>query len=273
MDAPYGWNALDEAIYGLARSTSELPEVFRRLTEGHLFALMPYHPEMEGAAIKLENGSPCHFVMVEAKEGESVALFTSLERAEESLAKAGVPPKKFLPGAMTARQMLEVLGKMNIPAILNSGCATGAFVMPPDLMRDLASGVALQPKPIAPRGSEERTFRVIDPADYPTDLIQPLFECLRRHREFLAAWVLRRPDPTAEGGTWYEFILLMQPRNEEIVHDFNLVLASSFEPPDAVSFGLIDENDDAYIKAFVSAAAPFYSSPGFRYARLSPLLD
>ena len=28
------WNGLDKAIFRLAKSTAELPEVFRRLTEG-----------------------------------------------------------------------------------------------------------------------------------------------------------------------------------------------------------------------------------------------
>ena len=37
-----------------------------------------------------------------------------------------------------------------------------------------------------------------------------------------AAWVLRRPEPTAAGGAHYQVMLLMDPRDEVIVHEFIL---------------------------------------------------
>ena len=253
------WNGLDKAIFRLGKSTAELPEVFRRLTEGELCALMPFHPEIVDTQMQIQNGSPFNFIMTQDEEGEAVMLFSSEARAEEGLKAGQGAPNTDCTAKMPARQMLEILGKMNMRALLNQSCTTGCFTLPPDLMRDLASGVALQPLPLGTE-SQEQVLSVVDPADYPTDLIQPLFESLRKHPEFRAAWVLRHPEPTPAGGVHYQIMLLMDPRDEVIVHDFNLVLVSASREQDEVSFGLLDEDDHGYTQALLKQATPFYTA-------------
>jgi hypothetical protein len=264
MPMPYDWNDLDQAIYALQRSKAALPDLFRALAQGKLCALMPYHPEMEDAGLKLENGMQCPFLMLEEEEGTAVALFSSPERAEEAMKKGGVE-NKFCVGAMPAKQMLEVIGKMNLHASLNNGCATGAFIFGPDLMRDLASGAALEPKGTGP--TENVIANVIGPADYPTDVIQPLFEILRRHRAFRAAWIARRKEPTRNGGSQYQIFILMQPRDEQALHDFNIVLQTVRKEPDDVWFGCVDENDGDGGRYLLERAIPFYTAPDFKGAR------
>lgn len=256
------WNDLDRAIFALRRSQAELPEVFRQLTAGRLCALVPYHPEIVDTTMEIENGSRFHFVMTRDEEGDAVMLFTSEMRAEEAMTAGNVAPNTYATASMDAREMLEILGAMNLRALLNRSCTTGCFVMPPDLMRDLASGAALQPRPLR-AATEELALQLIDPADYPTDLLQPLFESLRKHPEFRAAWVLRRSEPSPDGGTHYQIMLLMDPRDESVVHDFNVVLVAACRAPDAVSFGLLDEKDEAYTRSLLEQAQPFYRAIGF----------
>jgi hypothetical protein len=178
MPVPYDWNELDQAIFALQRSKSALPDVYRALPKGELCALMPYHPELDGTEFKLENGMEFPFVMFDESEGPTVALFSSEARAEEGMNKGGVAENTFCVATLRAEQMLEILGTMNLRASLNKSCATGSFFFGPDLMRDLVNGKALEPLETDP--TEERTVDLIDPADYPTDVIQPLFETLRR---------------------------------------------------------------------------------------------
>jgi SseB protein C-terminal domain len=265
MPMPYDWNELDRAIFALQRSKAALPDVFRALPEGNLCALMPYHPELEGGALKLENGMQCPFVMFEEEEGTTVALFSSEARAEEGLKKGGVKENTFAVGAMPAKQMLEVIGKMNLHASMNKGCATGTFFFGPDLMRDLVSGKALEPLDTGP--TEQRTLDLIDPADYPTDMIQPLFETLRRYRSFRAAWICRRREPAPGGGAHYQFLLLMQPRDEKARYDFNIVLQTVRDESDDVSFDCVDEKDEEYIRYLLERAMPFYTAPDFKGGR------
>ena len=47
--------------------------------------------------------------------------------------------------------------------------------------------------------TEHGKCNIVNPADYPTHLIQPAFEIMRRHKNFRAAWVLSRI--TTEPGT------------------------------------------------------------------------
>jgi hypothetical protein len=42
----------------IRQKTAALPEVHRQLTERNLCALMPYHPEIEGDTLRIQNGSP-----------------------------------------------------------------------------------------------------------------------------------------------------------------------------------------------------------------------
>ena len=59
----------------------------------------------------------------------------------------------------------------------------------------------------------------------------------------------------------------MDPRDEVIVHDFNLVLVSACREPDAVSFGMLDEDDHAYTQSLLKQATPFYAAPDFDRGR------
>jgi hypothetical protein len=264
MPVPFDWNELDKAIFALGRSKSALPDVYRALPKRELCALVRYHPELDGA-FELKNGMPCPFIMFEKEEGTTVMLFSSEARAEEGMKKGGVAENTLCVATMRAEQMLEVIGKMNLHAILNRSCTTGSFFFGPDLMLDLVNGKALEPLGSGP--AEEHTVDLIDAADYPTDVIQPLFETLRRHRSFRAAWVTRRKEPTPLGGAHYQFLLLAQPKDEKATHDFNIVLQTVRKEPDDVSFGCVDEDDTDYVRYLLERAIPFYTAPDFKGAR------
>ena len=58
MSDQHGWNELGEAIFRLTKRTAELPEGFRRLREGYVCALIPYHAENVDTSMRSQNGSP-----------------------------------------------------------------------------------------------------------------------------------------------------------------------------------------------------------------------
>jgi hypothetical protein len=74
VSSPYDWNDLDRAIQAACKSTAALPEVFRQFIEGELCALMPYHPELEGADLQIKNGSPFQFVRLRAEKRDEVSF-------------------------------------------------------------------------------------------------------------------------------------------------------------------------------------------------------
>ncbi|MGH7953709.1 MAG: SseB family protein [Limisphaerales bacterium] len=247
-------NALDRAIMALRRSAAATPEFYRQLRQGELWFLVPYHPEVEGEVLEIKNGSPLPFAMLQDKEGEIVPLFSSEARLEEGLRNGSVPPHTYSAGDMPALQVLEILGKTGLRAVLNKGCATGEIVIPANLMRDLADGSALKPSPVKSQ-SETKALKILNPADYPTDLIQPAFEFMRRHKHFRAAWIFLNGENPAR----YQFLILMHPQDATLFHDLNMTIqAARVKTKDEVELGLLDEKDSESIAQLFKQAPAFY---------------
>ena len=249
----------------LKRSQAGAPELYRQLITGELCFLLPYHPEMvEGGRMAVQNGSPFPFcVQTEPDGNEVVPIFSSDARLEESLRAGDTPPNKFLCGAMPAVQVLEIIGKCGFPAVLNRGCATGEITLPPELLCDLADGTIF--KPTGPRRTIRAAVTTLNPADYPTDLIQRAFEFIRQHRAFRAAWVFLLPNDaaTADSPRKYQLLFLMSPSDKVLFHDLNLALHCS--PPKGLTFdlGVVDETDKVQIMTLFAKAHPFYLAQDF----------
>lgn len=258
-------NELDQAIIAMRRSAAHAPELYRQLIQGELFFLLPYHPEMEiGARMPIQNGSPLPFcVQTETSGREIVPIFSSEARLEESLRTGNAPPNRFLCGAMPAVQVLELIGKCDLWTVINRGCATGELSLPPDLLCDLADGSVFAP--MAASETKHAAVTVLDPADYPTDLIQRAFEFIRQQRAFRAAWVFLLP-PTANvtaGPPTYQLLFLMSPQNQTLFHDLNLALHCA--PPQGLAFeiGMVDETDKVQVMTLFAKAQPFYITQDF----------
>jgi hypothetical protein len=260
-------NDLDRAILALQRSTAATPEFYRQLAQGELWFLVRYHPEIEGENIELKNDAPMPFILFKVRGGGSaVALFSSAERVEECLEKSKIPERRYSTGSMPARQMLEILGAQNLKAVLNQGCAAGAVTLPPNLMRDLADGSAL--KPIVPAATVQHRLTILNPADYPTHLIQPLFELMRRHAQFRAAWVCAFPPAVDQPvhPPLYQFLILMDPRDERLFHDLNMTLSAAErdQPGPKSGLGLVDETNADYIAGLFRQAPAFFTAADYR---------
>jgi hypothetical protein len=257
-------NELDRTIKAMQRSNAGAPEFYRQLVAAELWFLLPYHPEMEGAHMQIQNGSPFPFCVQTESDGEEIVpIFSSEARLEESLRAGDVPTNKFLCGKMPGVQVLELIGKVGFAAVLNRGCATGELALPADLLCDLADGSIFEPT--GPSEIIQAAVTLVNPADYPTDLIQRAFEFIRQYRAFRAAWVFLLPDDSAafnEART-YQLLFLVSPRSQALLHDLNLALNCS--PPKGVTFniGTVDETDTVQIVTLFAKAQPFYLAQDF----------
>ena len=259
-------NDLDRALMALAKSKSALPRFMRELGKGKLWFVTPFHPEIIGGQVELEDGMRSPFMELTDAEGPYVPVFSSFERLEESLRFSKVPENSVAAASMEALLVLDLLGKMELRATLNRGCKTGGMCLQADMMRDVADGSAL--KPVEPTGEiRNQTLKIIDPADYPTDLLQPVFEILRQHRNFRAVWVLEH-ERTEEDGTdkrHFEFTIHMDPRDAAITHDFSLVLANAASATGhEADSGFLDETDPETIASLWRQVEPFHIAPDHR---------
>ena len=259
-------NDLDRAVLAMKRSNAAMPDLCRRLCEGDLWVLLPYHPELADQDFELKEGMPFPFVRLKDKDGETVPVFSSEARLLEAMKRGKVPPRTHLHATMPALQLLQILGKSEMKMTLNKGCTTGEITLPPALLRDLADGSALKPLGLGGDGPKEQLkLKILNPADYPTFLIQSVFDLFRKHGNFRAAWILtlRAPKPQPPALLPYYLLVLMDPRDEVLFHDFNLVAQSAREKHE-VSINLADEQNPAYLAGLFRKLRPFYVAADYR---------
>ena len=258
-------NDLDRAIIAVRKSRAAMPEFMRQLGEGKLWFLVPYHPELEEIPIEITEGMDLPFAQLKDDKSEFVPMFSSFERAREGMKRARFPGRTFSAGSMPAKQALALLAKLEYRAVLNFQCCTTQELgLSPALMSDVADGSALAPDtgPLVP---QEASVKVLDPADYPTNLMQPTFELLRKHPNFRAAWIFERheEEPSAEAGHVYHFILLMAPRDMVIFNDLKIVVQAALTVGDDARIVCVDENETALLATLWQQAAPFYTAPDY----------
>ena len=217
-------NDLDRAIMKLRKSKAALPEFMRALGQGELWVLVPWHPEVEDLDFELKNGESLPFSMLTDQDGSVVPIFSSHERAREAVKKARVPPRTYSVAGLEAKVVLQILGSMNLRAVVNKSCRTGEVTIGANMMRDVANGSAFETEARGPKTTVP--LRILNPADYPTELVQAAFEFVRQHSSFRAAWIFghTKKEGEPEGGRGYKMLVLMEPRDDRLFHDFSLVV-------------------------------------------------
>ena len=258
-------NGLDKAIMALGRSRSATPQLIRALSKAELWFLTDIVPEKDGQTVELRDGRPLPFLRLCNPGGIYVPVFSSRERLDEALASGKIKHEPLSAGVMDAKLMLHALGTLELRTVLNWRCASGEVELPFNLMRDIASGKALQ---AAKTNLEQRQaeLKPIGPADYPTDLLQPVFEILRRHPNYRAAWIFQHVEgtPRAPGGRHYQILVHMEPRDGDIHRDLQLVLATSCADWDEADSGFLPEDNPAYLASVWRTAKPFYVATDHR---------
>ena len=270
MSDPIPLNDLDKAIMAFQRSQAAVPELLRHLCAGTLWLLVPFHPEVANQDMQYLEGQPMPFLRIQTSKGVMVAVFTSEARAMEGMKKAKARPRTYMPAVMSAKDVLGMLGKLNLTMSVNKGCVTGDISLPPESLMRLASGAAFNPPPLDEKGSERLRLDKLDPADYPTDLVQVVFEFCRQHGSFRAVWIFTRVmagQPVAARKAYY-LLVLMEPRDAALFHDFNLV-AKSAEREYEVNLSLTESNTPECITDLFRQAQPFYVAADYQPPKVS----
>lgn len=251
-------NELDRAVVRMAKSYAALPDLMRCLSQGELWTLIPWHPEVEDAVMTLENGMQMPFSQFEDEKGAFVPIFSSFERAREAMKRARFPARTVCAAKLDAKILMHILGGANLRAEVNRGCKTGGLMIGPDMMRDIADGSALAPHELEP--TKDVTFQKLDAADYPTNIVQSLFEVLRQHKNFRAAWIFGRPksQPEPPNGRGYHLLVLMEPHDSVLSHDLNLVAQTAAGKLNEIELGYVPVNDGSYTAQLFASAEPFY---------------
>ena len=216
------------------RSPAGRPEFYRQVRESNLLFLLPYHPDLDGV-MTITGEDRMVMIGWTGLHGEYIPAFTSERQATWALKSRGEEEGKYAVAELKGEVFFTlVAGKKDAQVIINPGCPLGEVRLIECAIKGLATGSILRPV----RSVEEATEQMIimDPADYPTNFIQPLFEFLRGRPEVAAAWIFRQEPPTPPATVRYRIGLHITGPREQVQQDFVLV-AKAARPPN-VEFGV-----------------------------------
>jgi hypothetical protein len=260
MNTNIPMNELDKAIAAMVRSRAAFPDFCRAVVQGDLCFLRNYHVGIQDEPLVIKKGEIFPLALLEDADGKFTPLFSSEARAEEGMRAGNVPMLTYLPGTMPAKQLLGLLGVTSFGAIINKGCVTGEIAIRAELIRDLASGKVLQPTENGPHPSMTGTVRPLDPADYPTELVQGAFEFMRKHKNFRAAWIWLLD---VAGRPGYTTGVLMDPPDAGLFHDFNLAVHAGLSRDYGSYIVVLDEKRRAEFAQVLKQSLPFYTAPDY----------
>ena len=216
------------------RSPAGRPELFRQLRQSDLFFLIPYQEDLEGETT-ITGGDRLVLISWHGSHGEYVPVFTSERQATWAMKSRREEEEPAYLAQMKGEVFFTIMAtRKDAQVIINPGCPLGEARLIECAIKGLATGSILRPV----RSVEEATEQMIimDPADYPTNFIQPLFEFLRGRPEVAAAWIFRQEPPTPPATVRYRIGLHITGPREQVQQDFVLV-AKAARPPN-VEFGV-----------------------------------
>ncbi len=248
-------NELERLLMDAADNPAVRPEFYRLLMESTIFVLTP--PE-EGEGVRtFRKGESVQFVSWSNDERKGIALFTSLERARESLDRTG-GNWSYL--AFPAKDLFEMLAEGDLPAILNPDCAYGK-VLTQDEMADIASGTILESAPTEVL-EEDRQVMIGEPSKYPHDLVRALQDLFTRTPAVQAGYLAQYFDAASDESPHLLIALKMdEEKIDQISQDAAMVTRDVFEGN--VDFISLDETDDIG-DYFLTQTKPFYEIGGGR---------
>ena len=184
-------NDLERALVAAMRGPAGQPEFYRQLRDSEVVFLMPYHPDLEGT-MSVTGGDRVAMVSWKSLQGEFVPVFTSRRVATWAI-KTRAPGEPYALAAVKGETFFLMVAPQKQMVIVNPGCPTGEVLLVPEAVQAMADGSIF--KPITSVEKTEEQVIIMDPADYPTDFIQPLFQFLRGRPEVRAAWIFQQnPD-------------------------------------------------------------------------------
>ncbi len=236
------------------------PELFRLLRESELVFLLPNHPEMEGS-IDVRTGErlPPFVVWQSQNDGRRIPIFSSLERANEACQKTGAKDGQYALCEMKGRELFDLISCQKDPVVINPACGGHAVFLDLDGVKQISKAPYFEP---AKGQKKQGPVKLIAAADYPTDLVNSVFQLLRERKEVQAAWLGQEMERT-EPGTAYIFLVLATGGQEKLQQDI-LIVAGSACPKGSVCHVSFPDPANPEVKTVTAKFPPFYAAPGFK---------
>ncbi len=232
------------------------PEVIHLVRDAELVFLIPFHPEMEGE-MSLGHGDLLPPVVIWRRPGGAgrcIPIFTSIKRAQEGCKTTRALPKQYTFCEMVGWQLFGMMRHREEGLALNPGTKLPSLYFNPFSVRAIAEGTTAHKSEETGSG----TVVMVEPDEYPTDFLQPIFSFFRERPEMEAAWLFRQPDPPS-GRTTYVFVLKVRGDSAALESDFRIVATGSC--PMDTDYGVcVLDGQNLPLEEITSNSTPFYAA-------------
>ena len=253
-------NELERLLSARDFGPQHYPDVFRLLRDSPLVFLLPYHPELAGSSDTVRSGDELPpFVIWECPDdGLRIPIFTSPQRASEACEAIGSADRAYAMAEMPGKDLFDLLSFQPDHVAINPACKTSTLFLDIVAVKRLADGSILDP---VGGETKEGIVSMVDPADYPTDFLQPLFCFLRERRQVQAVWLLQE-ETVPNAPVSYVFVLKVLGESQALERDFSVVARSAC--PKNVEYGvtLLDPKNEELVQ-LTDAFTPFYAAPDY----------
>jgi hypothetical protein len=220
---------------------------------------MPHHPENVGETV-ITNHDRIPLVKVQGPDGKVfVPVYTKARHAHHAMKSMN---QRFDILEMLGKELFDVLANHNVKVAINVRSGIGQIMMNENSVRKIADGSILETGRNSP--TQNGAVQALEPADYPTNLVQPLFQFLRGRTEVRAAWIFRQVTPDPSAPPCYVIGLLMPQESDAVKQDVAIICKTSCPPPS--SFGVTTLNpQEPVMAAVLKQFQPFYAAPDFQW--------
>jgi hypothetical protein len=233
----------------------DYPALFRLLLESDLVFLIPIWTAAPHLIHWGEHDGRPPFGRIRRREQgkteERTPIFSSTDAARRACRASGLW-KQFTLCQMNGQKLFEWLAQEDGMFVVNPSSTRNELHMDLAAVRKLADGSLLTQRP---REHVEGTLKLLDPAEYPTDFMQAIFEFLRKNSSVQAAWIFKYLD--GAGNLCYVFILDAPSNPKEVEDEFSLI--ARLACPKGAEWGVrfLDRNDSEMAR-IPQEFAPFY---------------
>ena len=275
MNNPKPSPAQLDALYVRALTHPEMrPHFFTAALEAELYTLVPRGPGAKppGTLVYPEPGKQLQFMRWGQDGLQYYHVYTSARLAREAML-GGHLPEPMLVMAHPGSKLLAKLQRPGVGVSFNAATQGGGLMCNDEVVKRLLDGSLLGGPGEEPRERYSGSATVLTPEDYPTMLVQPVFDHLKTRPEVLAAWILSPVDAVEKGERWYLFALLTTAEDTSVIqYEVETVLAMiNMDDRKDVNFSVnfMDYGEPAHATV-MRQCVPFYASPDYKAPPLVP---
>ena len=256
-----------DALYRRAGRPELRPALFAAMLETDLYTVVPRGNSTRPAdMVARPQGKNLEFIRWASGGEEYFFVFTSLRMAllGRRKIKSKVP---LLIIALPGPELLRKMHRQGVGMALNPWADEYELLCNDKVVEGILDGSLLHSEDAPEEERVSGMVLALKPEDYPTSLVQPVFELLKTRPEVQAGWVLHPVEEKKRGEKYYLFGLLTTAEDTRALEHAVLTVLGmvDFDHQEGARFSvtIMDYGNPGHA-GLMREFVPFYAAPGYQ---------